>query len=139
MMKRLVVSADAPDAAMIAEAAAVIRSGGLVAFPTDTVYGIAADPRSDDAVARLFEFKGRDSKVAVPLIAGDIDQARGGRRLWPGRDATCRSLLAGATVHRRPGWPGAVARCTREGTPRWRSGCRPTWWRGSWRMHSASV
>jgi L-threonylcarbamoyladenylate synthase len=76
MVKRFVVSADAPDASIIAEAAAVIRSGGLVAFATDTVYGIAADPRSDAAVARLFEFKGRDSSIAVPLIAADIDQAR---------------------------------------------------------------
>jgi L-threonylcarbamoyladenylate synthase len=76
MMKRLLVSADAPDASVLAEAAAVMRSGGLVAFPTDTVYGIGADPRSDDAVARLFELKGRDRGTAVPLIAASIDQAR---------------------------------------------------------------
>jgi L-threonylcarbamoyladenylate synthase len=82
-MKRLVVSAAGPDAMMLAEAAAVIRSGGLVAFPTDTVYGIAADPRSDDAVARLFEFKGRDNRAAVPLIAADIDQARAAGDIGP--------------------------------------------------------
>jgi L-threonylcarbamoyladenylate synthase len=75
-MKRLVVSADAPDASVLAEAAAVIRAGGLVAFPTDTVYGIAADPRSDAAVARLFDLKGRDRGTAVPLIAANLDQAR---------------------------------------------------------------
>jgi L-threonylcarbamoyladenylate synthase len=75
-MKRLLVSAEAPDASVLAEAAAVIRAGGVVAFPTDTVYGIAADPRSDDAVARLFDLKGRDRGTAVPLIAADVDQAR---------------------------------------------------------------
>jgi L-threonylcarbamoyladenylate synthase len=117
MMKRFVVSADAPDASMIAEAAAVIRSGGLVAFATDTVYGIAADPRSDAAVARLFECKGRDSKVAVPLIAADIGQARAAgdfgpdamrlaEAFWPGplsivvpaRAAVSRAALGGHTT-----------------------------------------
>src|SRR4051794_19457689 len=94
-MKRLLVSADAPDASVLAEAADVIRGGGLVAFPTDTVYGIAGDPRSDDAVARLFDLRGRDRGTAVPLIAADIDQARaageiGAREMqlaeafWPG-------------------------------------------------------
>lgn len=94
-MTRLVVAADTPDPALIAEAADVIRRGGLVAFPTDTVYGIAADPRSDESVARLFALKGRDRGSAVPLIAGDLDQARaaghfGGpavrlaRAFWPG-------------------------------------------------------
>src|SRR4051812_26191946 len=94
-MKRLLVSADAPDPSVLAEAAAVIRAGGLVAFPTDTVYGIAADPRSDDAIARLFDLKGRDRGTAVPLIAADLDQAgaagdfsteevRLARAFWPG-------------------------------------------------------
>lgn len=43
----------------ISEAAAVIRRGGLVAMPTETVYGLAADATNDDAVARIFEAKGR--------------------------------------------------------------------------------
>src|SRR4051794_14971633 len=76
-MKRLAISAETPDATVLTEGAAVIRAGGLVAFPTDTVYGIACDPRSDDAVARLFDFKGRDRGTAVPLIAADLEQARG--------------------------------------------------------------
>jgi L-threonylcarbamoyladenylate synthase len=82
-MRRLVVSADEPDPRSIAEAAAVIRAGGLVAFPTDTVYGIAADPRSDDAVARVFAVKGRDQGVAVPLIAADVEQARAAGEFGP--------------------------------------------------------
>jgi L-threonylcarbamoyladenylate synthase len=94
-MIRLVISAERPDPAALAQAADVLRRGGLVAFPTDTLYGIAADPRSDEAVTRLFAIKGRQGSAAVPLIAGDIDQARAagefGRRemllaseFWPG-------------------------------------------------------
>jgi L-threonylcarbamoyladenylate synthase len=97
-MKRLVVSADAPDASVLGEAAAVIRAGGLVAFPTDTVYGIAADPRSDAAVTRLFELKGRDRGTAVPLIAATIDQARAA-----GDFGTEEMRLAGAF------WPGPLS------------------------------
>ncbi|HVB89306.1 MAG TPA: L-threonylcarbamoyladenylate synthase [Beijerinckiaceae bacterium] len=51
----------------IAEAAAVLQSGGLVAFPTETVYGLGADARSERAVAALYEAKGRPS--FNPLIA----------------------------------------------------------------------
>lgn len=47
------------DATGIAAAAATLRRGGLVAFPTETVYGLGADARDDRAVARIFEAKGR--------------------------------------------------------------------------------
>ncbi|HEY8032933.1 MAG TPA: L-threonylcarbamoyladenylate synthase [Methylocella sp.] len=57
----------AADAAGIAEAARVLRSGGLVAFPTETVYGLAADATSDAAVARIYAAKARPK--SNPLIA----------------------------------------------------------------------
>jgi L-threonylcarbamoyladenylate synthase len=50
-------------------AVSAIRSGGIVAFPTDTFYGLAADPRSSAAVRKVFEVKGRSSDQPVPLIA----------------------------------------------------------------------
>ena len=50
---------DAPDAASIAEAAAILRRGGLVAFPTETVYGLGVDATNPDAIARLNQVKGR--------------------------------------------------------------------------------
>ena len=92
---RVSVSAEGPDAAAIAKAVAVLQATGLVAFPTDTLYGIAADPRSDTAVARLFRIKGRNAQNAIPLIAGDTGQAmaashfgeretRLAERFWPG-------------------------------------------------------
>ena len=57
------------------EAIAVLRNGGIVAYPTDTLYGLAVDPRSADAVARLFAVKRREPGHAVPLIAADLQQA----------------------------------------------------------------
>jgi L-threonylcarbamoyladenylate synthase len=58
----------------VLEAAEVIRRGGLVAFPTDTLYGIAADPFSRAALTRLFALKGRSTERAIALIAGDVTQ-----------------------------------------------------------------
>jgi L-threonylcarbamoyladenylate synthase len=74
-MLRLVVDRQVPDAAMLATAADVLRSGGVVAYPTDTLYGLAVDPRSDEAVARLFDLKGRDAASAIALIAADARTA----------------------------------------------------------------
>lgn len=48
-----------PDAPGLAQAADILRAGGLVALPTETVYGLAADARQDHAVARVFAAKGR--------------------------------------------------------------------------------
>lgn len=61
---------DATDA--IAEAARVLRAGGLVAFPTETVYGLGADATSDMAVAGIFKAKGRpsDHPLIVHVAAG---------------------------------------------------------------------
>ena len=74
-MRRIAVSAERPHAAAIAAAVAVLRDGGVVAFPTDTLYGLAVDPRSAEAVERLFALKTRDRNVAVPLVASDLEQA----------------------------------------------------------------
>ena len=60
----------APTQAAIAEAAQVIRRGGLVGLPTDTVYGLAADATDDDAVAQVFRAKGRPpDKPLIALVA----------------------------------------------------------------------
>lgn len=72
-----------------------MRAGGVVAYPTDTLYGLAVDPRSPAAVQRLFEVKRREPGHAVPLIAADAGQVdqiavltEQARRLtaslWPG-------------------------------------------------------
>ncbi len=64
------------DKAAISAAAAALRQGGLVAFPTETVYGLGADARHGEAIARLYAAKGRPA--FNPLIAhvADLDAAR---------------------------------------------------------------
>ena len=71
---RLVVDSTAPDPAVLARAAGAIRAGGIVAVPTDTLYGLAADPFSAQAVRRLFSIKDRALDRALPLIAADVGQ-----------------------------------------------------------------
>ena len=65
-----------PDAAAIAEAAAVLRGGGLVAFPTETVYGLGADASNPEAIARLNAVKGRPPEKPYSLHLHSPDQIR---------------------------------------------------------------
>src|SRR3990170_424015 len=83
MTTRLRVGIGRSDLDALARAVELLRSGGLVAYPTDTVYGIAADPRSDLAIERLFALKKRDPGTAVPLIASDTEQAMAAGELGP--------------------------------------------------------
>jgi L-threonylcarbamoyladenylate synthase len=73
-MRRVFVDPESPQRDAIQEAAKWIVNGGLVAVPTDTLYGLAADPYSAAAVARIFAVKGRDAGRALPLIAADAAQ-----------------------------------------------------------------
>lgn len=63
------------DPGLVVRACVLLRSGGVVAYPTDTFYGLAADPRNPGAVARLFAIKDRVAGQAIPLIAADEAQA----------------------------------------------------------------
>lgn len=63
------------DAAGIAQAAAVLRAGGLVALPTETVYGLAARADSDAAVASIYRAKGRPDFNPLIVHVADLDQA----------------------------------------------------------------
>lgn len=71
--KLLTLSAQSPDTVPIRRGAEVLRAGGLVAFPTETVYGLGADATNDKAVAAIFAAKGRPS--FNPLIAHLSDVA----------------------------------------------------------------
>ena len=80
----------------IAKAVAILRAGGLVAFPTETVYGLGADASNSTALRRLFEAKGRPASHPVIVhISGASDLSRWARevpplalrlteRFWPG-------------------------------------------------------
>jgi L-threonylcarbamoyladenylate synthase len=95
-LPRIVVSAVSPDTESIGRAAALLRRGGIVAIPTDTLYGLAADPFSLVAVQRIFTIKDRAAERALPLVASSLEQVESrigtltplARRLaerhWPG-------------------------------------------------------
>jgi L-threonylcarbamoyladenylate synthase len=68
-MKTELLRADHPSA--IDHAADVLHHGGLVAFPTDTVYGLASLPFTGEFVERLFSAKGRNNTRAVAILIGD--------------------------------------------------------------------
>lgn len=58
----------------IAQAADILKSGGIVAFPTDTVYGLGAVCTDDSAVRKLFDAKGRDEGKPLSILVSDISE-----------------------------------------------------------------
>lgn len=93
-MSTSIVPADHPEA--IDRAVSVLRQGGLVAFPTDTVYGVGAHAFDPQAVAQLYEVKKRSRSKAIPLLLADVAglvlvaepipplAERLAERFWPG-------------------------------------------------------
>ena len=67
----------------IIRAAAILRSGGLVAFPTETVYGLGADATNADAVRKIFAAKGRPSTNPLICHVPDAQVAHRYAREWP--------------------------------------------------------
>ena len=95
-VRRISVDPARPEAEAIAEAVRVLARGGLVALPTETVYGLCADSRNPTATQRLYALKGRDPRQACAFLLPDPEAAvslakelprsarRIMRRLWPG-------------------------------------------------------
>ncbi|HYO48464.1 MAG TPA: L-threonylcarbamoyladenylate synthase [Chloroflexia bacterium] len=93
-------------------AAQAVAGGGVVAFPTDTVYGVGCDPYRVQAINTIYEIKGRAQQKALPLLLSGQDRlaqvagalpdtaARLGERFWPG----ALTLV----VPRAPGLPGEL-------------------------------
>jgi L-threonylcarbamoyladenylate synthase len=77
------VNEDHPELSIVREAVDVLRGGGLVALPTETVYGLAADARSPSAVQRIFAAKGRPPRNPIIVHAADDISARRAVAEWP--------------------------------------------------------
>ena len=99
----------APTAAAVGRAAERIRAGGLVAFPTETVYGLGADATNPAAVRRLFRVKGRPAHNPLIVHVADADAAaavavwsepalRLASAFWPGALTLVLPVAAGSTV-----------------------------------------
>ena len=84
--------------AELARAADLLRGGGVVAFPTDTIYGLGALADNSVAIDRIFKIKGRPITQALPLLAADEAQAVSVTRFVP---ETAKLLMARF-------WPGAL-------------------------------
>ena len=93
--KFLAIDRNEPDTLVINKAGRIIKSGGLVAFPTETVYGLGADALNPDAVSRIYEAKGRPSDNplilhvdTLALAENLVDMNSTARKLaltfWPG-------------------------------------------------------
>ncbi len=79
----LVVDPNHPEPAAIERAAAVLRAGGVVAVPTETVYGLAADALNEAALGRIFEAKGRPEDNPLIVHVADAAGARAVTGQWP--------------------------------------------------------
>lgn len=79
----------------------MLKSGGLVAFPTDTVYGLAVFPWDMEAVARLYAAKQRPLDRPIPLLLSDADQIERVATLLPQFERQVRRLIARF-------WPGGL-------------------------------
>ena len=116
------VVGDAPDPIALAEAAKILRGGGLIAFPTETVYGLGADATNPEAIARLNRVKGRPPDKPYSLHLHSAAQVRAlvssvpplaeclMQRFWPGPLTIVMPANDGRTVgFRLPSHPVAQA------------------------------
>ena len=81
---------------LLNQAVQILRDGGVVAFPTDTVYGVGVDPFQPEAVRRLYRIKGRPEDKPIAILVGSIEDvarvaqtpsrtfSRLADRFWPG-------------------------------------------------------
>ena len=67
------VDLGSPDSEIVEEAARVIRAGGVVLYPSDTIYGLGCDPFNTEAVKKLYAMKGRDERKGVLLLVPDLE------------------------------------------------------------------
>jgi len=88
-----------PTAANLPRAAEALRAGEVVAYPTETVYGLGVDPFNDAALDRLYRVKRRDPQHAVLLIVGNLDHVA----------ALAAPLSATASAYADAFWPGPLS------------------------------
>ena len=98
----------APAVTAIGEAAGLLRAGDLVAFPTETVYGLGADATRDTAVAKIFAAKGRPQRNPLIVHVADADAAAALAHMPPAAEKLAQAFWPGAltiVLRRRAGCP----------------------------------
>jgi len=112
-----------PDDPILREAAAILAAGGLVAFPTETVYGLGADGLNPEAVARIYAAKGRpatnpvilhvDGPASARVLVSDWPAAAQAlaERFWPGPLTLVLPASSAVPAIVRAGGPSVALRC----------------------------
>lgn len=101
MIKESGAAGTEPDrtlSSQVARAVEALRAGGVIAIPTDTVYGLAASLDRPDALARIFAIKGRSGDKALPILISDMEQV----------ERIAGTVSPAALVLARAFWPGAL-------------------------------
>lgn len=106
MTRVLQVDPSAPEAALVAEAAACLLAGGVVGMPTETVYGLAADATQADAVAAIYAAKGRPANNPLIVHVADAAMARAWASEWPEAAEALSRLWPGPLTLVLPARPG---------------------------------
>lgn len=97
----------------VKKAVIVLRQGGIVLYPTDTLYGLGADAFSDEAVDKVYAIKGRDEKKPIHCIVADIEMAREYAEVTDDARLLFERLLPGGLsviLRKRKGIEGGIAR-----------------------------
>ncbi|MGH7368998.1 MAG: L-threonylcarbamoyladenylate synthase [Candidatus Rokuibacteriota bacterium] len=92
------VDPDRPDRSVMRAAGALVEAGGLVAFPTESFYGLGADALDADAIARVFEVKGRPGGKPLLVLVDSVEMVTG----------LAADLPDGARALMARHWPGAL-------------------------------
>jgi len=103
----IAVDAQDPDPAAIARASDTLLGGGLVVLPTDTVYGLVADPRRVGAVDRMYEVKQRSRDLPLVLLLHDAGQV----------ETFIEEVPSSAVRTVQEFWPGALTVVLRDCSP----------------------
>jgi L-threonylcarbamoyladenylate synthase len=97
----------------IEQAARILRAGGLVVFPTETVYGLGANALDSAAVQKIYELKGRPATSPLIVHVGSVEQAQELAAIWPeGAERLARDYWPGPltlVVPKKPIVPDAVS------------------------------
>jgi len=96
-LRKVKIEPENPDIEIIKEAGKLLRKGKLVAYPTDTVYGLGADPFNVKAVENLLKVKKRKRELGLPILVSDESVARRIAEFTPEADLLSKKF-----------WPGAL-------------------------------
>ena len=118
LTRHLLIDRDDPSPALLEEAAAALRRGELVVFPTETVYGLGANALDQDAVRRVFEAKGRPSHNPLIVHVATAAQAQSLAQSWPvAADRAVEAFWPGPLTLVLPKRPGLIPDVVTAGRP----------------------